>query len=72
MTRFELGEYIEHELVSRDLVKDPIVTIQFLNFKVSVLGEVNRPGTFEITSDCLISVNISLKDIAFFKFTVLR
>ena len=29
----------------KGLVKDPIVTIQFLNFKVSVLGEVNRPGT---------------------------
>jgi polysaccharide export outer membrane protein len=26
-------------------VRDPVVTVQFLNFKVTVLGEVNRQGT---------------------------
>ena len=51
MTRAELTKYIKNQLIEKGLVKDPIVTIQFLNFKVSVLGEVNRPGTFEITSD---------------------
>ena len=51
MTRAELTKYIKSQLIEKGLVKDPIVTIQFLNFKVSVLGEVNRPGTFEITSD---------------------
>ncbi len=29
-------------------VKDPIVNIRIENFKVTVLGEVNRPGTFTI------------------------
>lgn len=51
MTRAELTKYIKSQLIEKGLVKDPIVTIQFLNFKVSVLGEVNRPGIFEITSD---------------------
>ena len=51
MTRTELTKYIKKQLIEKGLMKDPIVTIQFLNFKVSVLGEVNRPGTFEITSD---------------------
>ena len=32
-------------------IKDPIVTVQFLNFKVSVMGEVTRPGTFDISGD---------------------
>ena len=27
------------------------VTVQFLNFKVSVMGEVARPGTFDISGD---------------------
>lgn len=27
---------------------DPIVTVQFLNFKITVLGEVGRPGTLNI------------------------
>lgn len=51
MTRTELTKYIKNQLIEKGLMKDPIVTIQFLNFKVSVLGEVNQPGTFEITSD---------------------
>lgn len=29
-------------------VMDPIVTVQFLNFKITVLGEVNRPGTIPL------------------------
>lgn len=29
-------------------VNDPIVTVQFLNFKITVLGEVTRPGTINI------------------------
>ena len=29
-------------------LKDPVVNIKFLNLKVTVIGEVNRPGTFDI------------------------
>ncbi|NDK57502.1 polysaccharide biosynthesis/export family protein [Pontibacter fetidus] len=29
-------------------LKDPIVNVRFLNFKVTVIGEVNRPSTFEV------------------------
>lgn len=51
MTRFELTNHIKEQLISRGLINDPIVTVQFLNFKVSVMGEVARPGTFDVTSD---------------------
>lgn len=34
-------------------VKSPIVSTRISNFKVSVLGEVNRPGTLQITSERL-------------------
>lgn len=51
MTRTELTDYIGNQLIERGFMKDPIVTVQFLNFKVSVLGEVTRPGTFDVTSD---------------------
>lgn len=37
--------------MSEGLIKDPVVTVQFLNFKISVIGEVARPGTFDITGD---------------------
>ena len=34
-------------------VKDPIVNVRIVNFQVSVLGEVNRPGTFTIQDEYL-------------------
>lgn len=51
MTRKELTEYLKQRLIDEDYIKDPIVTIQFLNFKISVMGEVNHPGSFDIKSD---------------------
>ncbi len=32
-------------------LKDPIVTIQFLNYKITILGEVQRPGTYTISNE---------------------
>ena len=34
-------------------VKDPVINIRLLNFKVSVLGEVTRPGIITVTSQRL-------------------
>lgn len=34
-----------------EYVKDPIVNISFLNFKVTVIGEVNKPGSFILDND---------------------
>lgn len=33
---------------ARDLYKDPIVIVHFANFKISILGEVGKPGTYAI------------------------
>ena len=51
MTRMQLTELIKNKLIEDDLIKDPIVTVQFLNFKISVMGEVERPGSFTISGD---------------------
>ncbi|WP_108868948.1 polysaccharide biosynthesis/export family protein [Aquimarina aquimarini] len=32
-------------------IKDPIVHIELVNFKITVLGEVNKPGTFTIPNE---------------------
>lgn len=53
MTREELAEYIANELVRRDLVKDPIVTVEFANTGITVLGEVRSPGRYEFNKDRL-------------------
>ena len=51
LTRMQATELIKKRLIEEELIKDPIVTVQFLNFKVSVIGEVGRPGTFDISGD---------------------
>ncbi len=51
MTRSELTDYIKKRLIDDGLLIDPIITVQFLNFQVSVIGEVARPGAFDVTSD---------------------
>lgn len=32
-------------------LKDPIITIQFLNYKITILGEVQKPGTYTISNE---------------------
>ena len=51
LSRWALQEKIAHELTERNLLKDMVVTIEFMNFKVSVLGEVKNPGTYSIEGD---------------------
>lgn len=53
MTRAELAGFIKGELMGRDLVKDPTVTVEFLSTGISVLGEVTRPGRFDLNKDNL-------------------
>ena len=48
LTRNQLTELIKTKLVEEELLKDPIVMVEFLNFKFSVLGEVNGVGTYEM------------------------
>ena len=51
LTRTELSDMLTQRI--SEYVKDPIVTIRILNFKVSLLGEVNRPGTYNFEGERL-------------------
>ena len=51
LTNFELSDKIKEEI--RDYVRDAIVNVRILNFKISVLGEVRGPGTFTIEDNHL-------------------
>lgn len=42
---------IKEELISRELLKDPVVTVEFANLCISVLGEVKTPGRYSIDRD---------------------
>ncbi len=53
MTRNELAAFIKGEIMGRGLIKDPVVTVEFLNVGVSILGEVNSPGRYDMNVDVL-------------------
>lgn len=48
-TTIEATNFIKSKLLK--YIKNPIVNLRITNFKVSVLGEVTRPGTFIITDE---------------------
>lgn len=49
LTRLEANKKLT-DLISKH-IKNPSINLRILNYKVSVLGEVNKPGTFPIQSD---------------------
>ena len=51
MTRAEVAQMIKNKLVNQGLLSDAVVSVEFLNFKVSVLGEVTAPGTYNVEGD---------------------
>lgn len=50
-TRDQIAEEIKKVLVERNLVKDPVVTVSLTNLHYSVMGEVARPGQYEIEDE---------------------
>jgi polysaccharide biosynthesis/export protein len=49
LTRSEALKVLKNKL--EKYIKNPIVNLRIINFKVSVQGEVNLPGTFPISSE---------------------
>ena len=51
LTRWAVSDLIKSKLIKGGYLTDPVVTVEFMNFKVSVIGEVNAPGTYDIQGD---------------------
>lgn len=51
LTRAEATDHIKELLIQSNQIKDPVVTIEFMNLGFSVLGEVARPGRYRIDRD---------------------
>lgn len=51
LTRWELAKEIKERIIEGNYIKDPVVTVEFMNFKISVMGEVTSPGTYNIEGD---------------------
>ena len=51
VTKSQLKETITKKILALDLLKDPIVSIRILNFKVTVLGEVKNPTVIPVPNE---------------------
>jgi polysaccharide export outer membrane protein len=51
LTKRQLEGVLTDSLVNRKLLVEPIVTARFLNFRVTVLGEVARPTTLNVANE---------------------
>ncbi len=51
LTKTQLKQNIIKIIVDKKLLLDPIVSIRFLNFRVTVLGEVGRPTVIPIANE---------------------
>lgn len=51
LNKYKLKEFLTTRLIENKLLVDPVVTIRYLNFKVTVLGEVNRPSVLSVPSE---------------------
>ena len=49
--REEISNMIKQSLIARNLVNDPVVTVEFANLCVNVIGEVTKPGRYVIEKD---------------------
>lgn len=51
MTKTKLADKIKANIFPRYITEEPIILVRYANFKVSVLGEVLRPGSFVIDNE---------------------
>ncbi len=49
LTRLKLEDTLTE--LMKNYTKNPVVNVKFLNYNYSVLGEVNRPGQFEMNNE---------------------
>lgn len=52
-TKKQLSDTLALMYANLGLLKNPYVEVRFLNYKISVIGEVQKPGTFSIPTDKL-------------------
>jgi polysaccharide export outer membrane protein len=51
LTKTKLNVNILRKLVDQELLIDPIISIRFLNYKITVIGEVARPTVVNVPSE---------------------
>lgn len=51
LTRAEVAKMIKNQLIESNLIKDPVVTVEYASMWISVLGDVAHPGRTSLDKD---------------------
>ena len=51
LTVSQVTNLIKNQIIEGNYIKDPLVTIEFLNFKYTVMGAVAKNGTYNVDGD---------------------
>lgn len=51
MNREEVASTLKQALISRNLINDPVITVEFANLCINIIGEVSKPGRYVIDRD---------------------
>lgn len=51
LNREQVAKKIVDDLTREDMVKDPVVTVEYTNTGINILGEVYKPGRYEFNRD---------------------
>ena len=52
-TKKQLGDTLAFMYANMGLLKNPYVDVRFMSYKVTIVGEVNKPGSFSVPTDKL-------------------
>ena len=51
MTRYEVQELIKNLIYPKYLKENPLIKVRFINYKITVLGEVRQPGAYTVDKE---------------------
>jgi polysaccharide export outer membrane protein len=51
MTRYEIQELIKNLIYPKYLKEDPLIKVRFINYKITILGEVRAPGSYTVDKE---------------------
>jgi len=51
LTKGQLTKVLRDSLTERKLLVDPVVSVRFLNYRITVIGEVGRPQVVNVSND---------------------
>jgi polysaccharide biosynthesis/export protein len=51
LTKKQLKEYLSKTLVANKILYDPVINIRYLNYRVTVIGQVARPAVYNVPAE---------------------